>query len=91
MDDDFDILSLLAEEKSKEQLIDDAINAVAKSGYQSTNKPEFTYQVFASEFKQWLINKGFMSDFFDDDIKDSEIEIHVNQAAFSFVYFGNEF
>ena len=89
--DDFDILSLLVEEKSKQQLIDDAINAVAKSGYQSTNKPELIYQVIASDFKQWLINKGFMSDFLEDDIKDSEIEIHVNQAAFSFVYFVNEF
>ena len=91
MDDDFDILSLLAEEKSKEQLIDDAINFIATSGYQSKNNPKLIYQVIANEFKQWLIDKGFMSDFLDVDIKDSEIEININQAAFSFIYFGSDF
>ena len=91
MDDDFDILSLLVEEKSKEQLIDDAINAVAKSGYQSTNNPALIYQVIASEFKQWLIDKGFMSEFLEDDeIKNSDIDAWVNQAACCFVYYGND-
>lgn len=91
MSGDFDILSLLVEEKSKEQLIDDAINAVAIRGYQSTNKPELTYQVIASEFKQWLIDKGFMSDFLEDDIAVSDVEICVNQVVFSFVYYGWDF
>ena len=89
--DDFDILSLLVEEKSKKQLIDDAINAIALTDYQSTNKPELIYQVVASEFKRWLIDKGFMSDFLDDDIVVSDIEVLVNQSAFSFVYYGWDF
>ena len=89
MSGDFDILSLLVKEKSKEQLIDDAINAVAIRGYQSTNKPELTYQVIASEFKQWLIDKGFMSELLDSDI--SDIELCVNQVVFSFVYYGWDF
>ena len=90
MDDDFDILSLLVEEKSKEQLINDAINADAISGYQSTNSPALTYQIIASEFKQWLIDKGFMSEFLEDDVKDSDIDAWVNQAACCFVYYGDD-
>ena len=91
MDDDFDILSLLVEEKSKEQLVDDAIEKLALSGYKSKNKPELIYQIIPSEFKQWLINKCFMSDFLEDDIAVSDIDLWVKQASFSFVYYGDDF
>jgi len=91
MDDNFDILSLL-EEKSKEQLINDAINALAVSGFKSKNEPELSYKIVASNFKRWLVDKGFMIDFFEDDeIKDSDIDVWVKQAAHSFVYYGWDF
>lgn len=92
MDDDFDILSLLIEEKTRAEVISESIDKVCSNPIQLMTESEIKYSVDKSEFKDWLEKKGFI-EYFETDETLNLIDMNkaVSQAAVSFINYGDEF
>jgi hypothetical protein len=85
MDDDFDILALL-EEKSRDELISEAVDKLP-SVINSPINPELSYSIDLIDFKEWLNVEGFILEIKEDStIDDSDIDKIIYQCAIEFVY-----
>ena len=85
MNDDFDILALLIEEKSRDEVIKDAIAEICLNPITLNTGSGLEYAVNKEKFEKWLIDNGFMQDFEIDDIPLDKMSIAVKQAAIDFV------